>query len=323
MSPKFVIGVDVGGTFIKGALVNRGGVVKARAKELTGPLEEKTRVANRLVSVIRRLEKSAKTEGQIGGVGLGLAGLIDLRRGVILTSPNIPVWNHFPLVDALAKTMDYPFFVENDANAAALGEMWLGAAKGMDTFFFLTLGTGMGGGLILDGAIWHGADGMAGEVGHMTIQKDGPLCNCGNHGCLEAYASVTALRRMVSEAIRSGKKTLLSPDLENQAVDGRAVYRAAQKGDRVACEAFARMGSALGVGIANLINLLNPEKVVLGGGLCHAWRFFIAPLRQEVKQRAFAPVARRVKIVRAAVGEDAGILGSALVAWRGLELMGS
>jgi len=222
-----------------------------------------------------------------------------------------------PVCKMLSRRIGMPLYLENDANAAALGEKWMGAAKDVQDFCFITLGTGVGGGLVLDGKIWHGADGMAGEVGHMTIDPHGPRCRCGNRGCLEMYASTKALRRMIRQALSSGKRSRFFRENRDREISGDVIHWAAKEGDRISREAFARMGSALGIGIAGLINLLNLEKVVFGGGLSAAWKFFSPTLRREVKSRAFAGPARRVRIVRASAGEDAGVLGAAYIAWQG------
>lgn len=316
MKPKFAIGIDVGGTFIKGALVDRSGRIIFRRKVPTEASSGNHGVLNHVVSLIGQLEKTLKAKGQILGVGLGIAGLVDFRRGIVLVSPNLPGWRNFPVLQTLSKVVNYPLFLENDANAAALGEKWMGAARKAQSFCFLTLGTGVGGGLVMEGRIWHGAKGMAGEIGHMIIDPHGPPCKCGNQGCLETYASVNALRRMVMEAFETGRKTILGADIQNDSLDGKAIFQAAQKEDALALEVFERMGFALGVGMASLVNLLNPEMIVLGGGLSAAWRYFIPALRREFKSRAFLDITRGVKIVRATAGENAGILGAAHLVWQ-------
>jgi glucokinase len=313
-----VVGIDVGGTFIKAALVNRQGRILTRLKRPTGASPGKITIINDIFSIIRTFETSPISRGRISAIGLGLPGIIDLKPGVISTSPNFPNWGNFSIRKMLSQRIEIPLFLENDANAAALGEKWMGAAKDAKDFCFITLGTGVGGGLVLGGEIWHGADGMAGEVGHMTIHPNGYRCGCGNRGCLEVYASATALQRMVREARAAGRASQFFRRFKPSEIDGESIHRAAKKGDRISREAFAQVGTALGIGIANLINLLNLEKVVLGGGLSAAWRFFIPTLREEIKNRAFRAPARRVQIVRAAVGEDAGVLGAAYVAWQGL-----
>jgi glucokinase len=312
-----VIGIDLGGTFIKAAIVDPRGRVLARMKRPTEAAMGKERVVDNVFSIVRALKAVSFSLGGISALGMGIPGVIDFRRGVISTSPNLPGWENIPIRKMLSRRVGMPLYLENDANAAALGEKWMGAAKDVQDFCFITLGTGVGGGLVLDGKIWHGADGMAGEVGHMTIDPDGPRCRCGNRGCLEMYASAKALQRMIRQVLSSGKRSRFFGEIREKEISGDVIYRAAKAGDRVSREAFARMGSALGIGIASLVNLLNLEKVVFGGGLSAAWKFFSPALRGEVKSRAFAAPARRVRIVRAAAGEDAGVLGAAYIAWQG------
>lgn len=322
MAPM-VIGMDIGGTFIKAALINRRGHILARIKRPTEASLGRIQMIDHIFSAIRTLETNPLSRGRVSAVGIGVAGIIDFRQGVVSVSPNFPGWKNFPIQKMLSQRIGPPIFIENDANAAALGEKWMGAAKDVQDFCFITLGTGVGGGLVLGGEIWHGADGMAGEIGHMTIDPNGPRCGCGSRGCLEVYASANALQRMVLEAGAAGRNSRFFRDIKPSAINGESVHRAAQKGDRISRKAFARVGSALGIGISNLINLLNLEKVVLGGGLSAAWRFFIPALREEVKRRAFQAPARRARIVRAAVGEDAGVLGAAFIAWQGLGRIGN
>ncbi len=318
MKPSAVIGLDVGGTDIKAGLVDRGGNILARLKKPTAASSEKQKFLDRLSSIVRTFEDIFANQVHIAGVGIGVPGIIDLRNGIIASSPNFPGWNPFPIRAMLAGKIRHPFFLENDANAAALGEMWVGSAEGAENFCFITLGTGVGGGLVLNGEIWHGAGGMAGEVGHMTIDPSGPVCLCGNHGCLEAFASANALRRKIHDDLRSRRSKFFNRVGAGE-VNGEVVHRAARDGDRLAIDAFTRMGTALGIGIANLVNLLNLERVILGGGLSNAWRFFSPALRKELQRRAFTAMTRRVKIVRAKLGEDAGIFGGAYLAWNGLE----
>jgi len=313
----------MGGTFIKAALVNRWGHILAKLKRPTEASRGRRQIIDNISSTVRTLEANPLSRGRVSAVGIGVPGIIDFRKGVVSVSPNFPGWKNFPIQKMLSKRIRPPLFLENDANVAALGEKWMGAARDAEDFCFITLGTGVGGGLILGGKIWHGADGMAGEIGHMTIDPNGPRCGCGNRGCLEVYASANALQRMVLEACAAGRTSRFFRNFRPSQINGESVHRAAQKGDRISREAFARVGSALGIGISNLINLLNLEKVVLGGGLSAAWRFFIPALREEVRRRAFPAPARRARIVRAAVGEDAGALGAAFIAWQGLGIIGN
>jgi len=311
-----VIGIDLGGTFIKAALVNSRGRVLARMKRPTEAGMGRERVVDNVFSIIRTLKAISRSLGGISALGMGVPGVIDFRRGVISTSPNLPGWENIPIHKLLSRRIGMPLYLENDANAAALGEKWMGAGKDVQDFCFITLGTGVGGGLVLDGRIWHGPDGTAGEVGHMTIDPDGPRCGCGNRGCLEMYASTKALQRMIRQALSSGKRSRFFGQIRDKEISGDVIHRAAKEGDRVSREAFTRMGVALGIGIASLVNLLNLEKVVLGGGLSAAWKFFSPALREEVEARAFAAPVRRLRIVRATAGEDAGVLGAAYIAWQ-------
>jgi len=317
MMAGVVIGIDLGGTFIKAALVDSRGRILARMKRPTEAAMGRERVVDNVFSIVRDLKAISRSLGGISALGMGIPGVIDIRRGVISTSPNLPGWENIPIRKLLSRRIGMPLYLENDANAAALGEKWMGAGKDVQNFCFITLGTGVGGGLVLDGRIWHGADGMAGEVGHMTIDPHGPRCNCGNRGCLEMYASTKALQRMIRQAQSSGKRSRFFGQIRDQEISGDVIHRAAKGGDRVSRDAFARMGSALGIGIASLVNLLNLEKVVVGGGLSASWKFFLPALREEVAARAFAAPARRARIVRATAGEDAGVLGAAYIAWQG------
>jgi glucokinase len=200
--------------------------------------------------------------------------------------------------------------IENDANAAALGEQWLGAGKDVASMILITLGTGVGGGIILDSRIWHGADGMAGEIGHMTLVPDGRPCSCGNYGCLEMYASSRGILRSYEEACsQSGPRAA-------RALTSEDVYEAARSGDPVAIGVMKGMGRMLGIGLANLINIFNPERIVIGGGVKDAWPLFIDAVREEIFRRAFEVPAKRSGIVSSLLGDDAGVVGAAAVALR-------
>ena len=206
-----------------------------------------------------------------------------------------------------------PIFIENDANAFSLGEGWLGAARDVKDFCCLTLGTGVGGGIVLNGDIWHGAEGKAGEIGHMVIDVNGPPCQCGSRGCLEVFASGNAVRRMAIEAIRRNENTDLVERCGGafEAITSKTVYESALDGDPLSREIFQRMGMYLGVGLANLVNLLNVKLMVIGGRVSEAWDFFIDPARGEIEKRALGSMGKGMRIERAKCGDDAGILGAA------------
>jgi glucokinase len=310
---RVVIGVDLGGTNTRTALVASNGDILEKQKEETLVTEGHEKVIAKLIRNIDRQRANAVRYGQeVAAVGVGAPGVIHEQTGVVVKSPNFPDWNDLPLKQTLEWELKLPVFIENDANAAALGEQWRGAAKDIRSMIFLTLGTGVGGGIVLDGRIWHGADGMAGEVGHMTITPDGRKCGCGNRGCLEMYASsrgiVMTFREMCAE------KPLGAED--GQEITSAKIYQAARNGNTVAHLVMKDMGRYLGIGIANLINIFNPEMVVIGGGVKDAWDLFIDATREEVRKRAFSYTAERTKIVPSMLGDDAGMVGAAAVAFQ-------
>jgi glucokinase len=310
---RVVIGVDLGGTNTRTALVARSGEILEKQKEETLAAEGYGKVVAKLITNIDRQRANADQYGRrVAAVGVGAPGVIHEQTGVVVKSPNFPDWNDLPLKQILERELKLPVFIENDANAAALGEQWRGAAKDIRSMIFLTLGTGVGGGIILDGRIWHGADGMAGEVGHMTIIPDGRPCGCGNRGCLEMYASSRGIVKTF-KAMFAGKHL----DVENlKEITSAQIYQAARNGDTMAHLAMKDMGRYLGIGIANLINIFNPEMVVIGGGVMDAWDLFIDATREEVRKRAFAYTAERTKIVPSMLGDEAGMVGAAAVAFQ-------
>jgi glucokinase len=238
-------------------------------------------------------------------------GTVDKNNAVVVLVPNLPCLDKLGLKAILEKEFGWPVLLDNDANAAAVGEMWLGAASGCRTVICVTLGTGVGGGIILDGKLWRGADGSAGEIGHTVVDPFcGLKCKCGNTGCLELFASATAIVRMAREELPRDPESIL----HGGGLSARTVYDAGVKGDQLALGVFNRLGIYLGIGLANLINLLNPEIIVIGGGVADAWSLFEKDLRQQVAERAF-PLARSVKIVPALCGDNAVILGAARLAF--------
>jgi len=243
---------------------------------------------------------------------LVVPGTVNVEEGAVVKAPNLPCLDGFPLAATLTEQLDLPAILENDANAAAVGEMWQGAAVGCNTIICVTLGTGVGGGIILNGKLWRGVDGAAAEIGHMCVDPFGGVaCTCGSRGCLEVFASATAIVRMTREA---------SPRYPDSVLQGRedrtaeTIFEAGQQGDELALEIFRRMGVYLGIGLANLINILNPEMIVIGGGVVNGWDLFEKHMHQQVEERAFPLLAARVKIERAKCGDDAGLLGAARLA---------
>lgn len=308
-----VIGVDLGGTNLRSALLKQTGELLDKDQEATHALEGCKRVLARIADTIKRQQRQAADRGlTVAAVGVGAPGVIHLDTGIVVKSPNFPDWNNLPLKEELEKALGIPVFIENDANAAALGEQWQGAGQGINSMILLTLGTGVGGGIVLNNRIWQGADGMAGELGHMTLIPEGRPCGCGNRGCLEMYASS---RGIVQSYCETRNRTAILP---SNALTSEQVYQAARSGDQAALAVMQDMGRMLGIGIANLINIFNPEMIVLGGGVKDAWELFIGATRGEVMKRAFRVPAERTKIVPSLLGGDAGMIGAAAVAFQNI-----
>lgn len=316
---RFAIGVDLGGTNLKlGAIVEDGDLLEhleLAADARRGPEV----VVDRMCRAILELRDRWVGGYALAGIGVAVAGIMKLPLGSVIAAPNLPGWAGFNVRDRVRRELEAPFTLENDANAAALGEKWMGVARDMNHLAFLTLGTGIGGGLILNGRVWHGAKGMAAELGHINIRPEGRLCNCGNRGCLEAYASATAVVRCATELADSGRA---SPDLE-RLVRGEApltadrVYRLARQGDQSAGLPFQEMGAALGIGIASLIHIFDLEAVVLGGGAIEAWDEFQEPMFAEARRRSFVQQADPRPILRSGLGSRAGIYGAACLGFQG------
>ena len=307
-----VIAVDLGGTNLRAAILSPAGEIIERHKEATHASDGWVKVVERLIgSIQRQLEIAVQKGIKVSAIGVGAPGVIQVDKGIVVKSPNFPDWNNVPLKEQLEQALAIPAFIENDANAAALGEQWRGAGQNIRSMILLTLGTGVGGGIILDNKIWHGADGMAGEIGHMTLIPEGRPCTCGNAGCLEMYASARGIAQSYREALeKSATKTrhTVPP------VTSEQVYSAAREGNAVAIRVMKDMGRMLGIGIANLINIFNPERIVIGGGVKDAWPLFIEAVRQEIMKRAFEVPAKRTEIMPSLLGDDAGMVGAAAVA---------
>jgi len=285
MGERFVVGVDLGGTNLRAAVVDGEGKIYGRAKLSTEAHLGKTAVIERMAKTVEGAIKDAGIErNKIVAVGVGAPGPLNSKTGVIIEAPNLPGWKEVPLKDELEGHLGIETFVENDANSAAWGEKWCGAGKDVDTLICFTLGTGVGGGLVIGGQLWRGIDDTAAEIGHMTILPDGPKCGCGNYGCLEALASATATARRAREAIEAGEKSLLADmcggDLSK--ITAAMVYEAILKGDTLAEQIMRQTGVYLGIAIASLVNVLNPEMVVIGGGMSAAGDYLFKPIREEV-----------------------------------------
>lgn len=303
---KLILGADVGGTNTKTVLVDGRGKILAVMKRPTLANKGRDAMIERLILTLKdTVKKSGATMKDVAGAGVGFAGPLDPEKGIVFNPPNLPGWLNVPLRDILEERLKMPVSLDNDANLVALGEYWKGAGRGTESLVCLTLGTGVGGGIVLDGRIWHGASGVAGEIGHMTVVRNGRRCGCGNRGCLEVYASSKGLVFRMQEILKrkkAGKYNKITP--EN-------IEKWALSGDSLANQAIKDTGVILGVAIASLANILNPEVVVLGGGISKIGRLLLDPIREEVGERAFPKAVERLKIVKAELGDRAGALGAA------------
>jgi glucokinase len=318
----FSIAVDLGGTNLRIAAVSEDG--KMLEKITTGTEVQKGRdhVITEMCDAIQSLTTKHRTSGDLAGIGIGVPGFIDMDTGTILRSPNLQDWANFPVHQEIEKRLHTKVILENDANAAAMGEKWLGAGRNTDHMAMYTLGTGVGGGIVQNGRLWHGINGMAGELGHFNIESEGHPCGCGSRGCLEQYASATAIVRMAHEAINSGN----APDLEdfakgNVEFTSRSIYQLAIQGHPSAQKIYQRVGRALAIGIGSMINALNLPMYVIGGGVCSAWDAFAPTMFAELKTRSLIysltapdlvqPGQKHTVVTIALMGSDAGLYGAA------------
>jgi glucokinase len=309
-----VFAADLGGTHLRAATVDETGKIHFRLKQNTPQAERPDEIVHALVQAVRECEKQCAAAGEsIRAVSVVVPGSINAGAGIIVKAPNLPCLDGFRLTAALTAELERPAIIENDANAAAIGEMWQGAGRDRSTIVCVTLGTGVGGGIILDGKLWRGVNDSAAEIGHMCVDPFGGVaCMCGSRGCLEVYASATAIVRMTREARPRYPDSVL---VASEELTSETIYRAGMKGDDLALEVFRRMGVYLGIGLANLINILNPEMIIIGGGVVNGWDLFAKHMNHEVAERAFPLPAEQVRIVPAECGDDAGLLGAARLAF--------
>ena len=305
-SGSLVFAVDLGGTHLRVALVDDTGSILKQTKQQTPKGDSAETIVAALVAVAQQWDSFREA---VVAASILVPGAVDADKAVVLQAPNLPSLVNYPLKAELEKRLGWPVVLENDANAAAVGEMWLGAARGFRDVVSVTLGTGVGGGIILDGKLVRGSHGSAGEIGHTAVDPfSGLKCKCGNTGCLEMFASATAIVRMARESQLKGDDELTA----------EKVYEAACNGDETALAVFRRVGTYLGIGLANLINLLDPEVIVIAGGVVNGWDLFAEEMYRQVEERAFRTTAQQVKIARAECGDNAGLLGAARLAFDSL-----
>jgi glucokinase len=312
-----VCAVDLGGTNLRAATIDNTGRIYERHKTPTPRASEAQEIVTAIATAVRECEAQATArDAKIDAVSIVVPGSVQVESGLVVNAPNISSLQGYRLGPALEKELGRPVLLENDANAAAVGEIWQGAARGCGTVICLTLGTGVGGGIILDGDLWRGIDGTAGEIGHTSVEPFGGVrCKCGNFGCLEVYASATAMVRITREALAAANDSVLGA-VPSTELTSEMVYRAASEGDVLAREVFRNVGVHLGIAMASLVNIFNPEMIVVGGGAAGGWEFFADHARAEVTKRSFPVPAQRCRIARAERGDDAGLLGAARLAFQ-------
>ncbi|OGO61041.1 MAG: hypothetical protein A2Z36_00300 [Chloroflexi bacterium RBG_19FT_COMBO_48_23] len=309
-----VLTVDLGGTKIMTAVVLPDGRLLSHNYCLTMADRGPEVVIDRILSALNGAMAQAQLKtSELIGLGVAAAGILDTKKGIVTTSPNLPHWHDVQLGDILTEKLGIVTYIINDANAAAVGEHRFGVGKGFTNMIYLTVSTGIGGGIIVDGELYSGTDGCAGELGHMTVEVDGPRCHCGNFGCLEALASGWAVVIEAVKRINQGEKSSIIELADGglESITAETVAMAARRGDRLAADIVREAANYLGVGLANLVNIFNPELIVIGGGLSKMGDMLLKPARKVVKERAFKLPTRTVRIVRARLGSSAGIIGAA------------
>ncbi len=301
MARNFIIGIDLGGTNLKAALLDTRYRIIRKESLSTRDFSDKESLINAIAGCVNKLIKENKLKkGNVFGVGLGLPGPINARQGLVHFFPNIPGWKDIRLKKILEKKIKLPVFLDNDANLMSLAEHSIGAAKGFRNVVCLTLGTGVGGGLIVEGKLYRGSSYAAGEIGHIPVNEDGPRCNCGGKACLETYIGN---KRIIEQARRSFKRDISLEDLS----------QLANSGNKKAKAIWSKVGQSLGVALAGIVNLLNPDCVVIGGGVANAGRVLFDQVKDTISKRAMGVPAKQVKIFKAKLGDDAGLIGAAIL----------
>lgn len=317
---RYSIGVDLGGTNLRVAAVDESGQLIEKISTSTQVSHGRGAVLDEMCRIVQTLATRFNSHGPLAGVGIGVPGIIDMESGMLRESPNLPGWANYPVREEIERRLGTSITLENDANAAAFGEHWLGAGQTVDSLCMITLGTGVGGGIVLDNKIWHGMTGMAGEAGHINVEPEGHPCGCGSRGCIEQYASATAIKRIAMEAITTGEAPQLAQALKSDPeFSAKAIYNLAIQGDEPVRQIFKAAGRRLGIVLAGLVNLLNLPMYIIGGGVSNAWDAFAPAMLREVQARSFVYAAtnsdehskHKTIVTRALLGSDAGLFGAA------------
>ncbi len=309
---RFAVGADLGGTNLRVAAVAESGTILDRISLKTLPQQGRAAVIRELSEAVRELSGKLSGSRALAGIGIGVPGIIYLKTGMLRESPNLPGWENYPVRAEIESLVGSAVFLENDANAAALGEKWLGLGRNIDSLCMLTLGTGVGGGVVLDGKILHGFLGMAGELGHIVVAENGVACPCGGQGCLETEASATAVIRKAGEVLAAKRSPALADATRRGAeLTAKLVYEVAWAGDVACREIFHSVGRYLGIALGGLVNALNLPLYVIGGGVAEAWDLFAPAMMEEVRRRSFIFHEGSTRIERSVLKGDAGLCGAA------------
>jgi glucokinase len=313
MHHKIAVGIDVGGTNIRMALVDAAGAIRGIIKQPTYAGRAMEQIIGDIAQGVGTIVNTHRRSGeQVCGIGLGMPGFLSLQTGVIHSSPNLPTARETPAASFLTELTGLPVFLENDANAAAIGEHWAGAGQGVRNLLCVTLGTGVGSGFIFNHRIWHGSNDLAGELGHTVLFPDGLSCRCGRKGCLEAYVSATGIVARTDSALREGRHSSLGDfRTSDNPLSSQTVYEHAEKGDRLARDIYEETGRYLGIALANVLNLLDLEMIIIGGRVARAGDLLLRPTIHEVNKTALRAAYHPVHILQTRLGDHAGVIGAA------------
>ncbi len=307
----FLIGVDLGGTNVRAALISRAGEILREARRPSLQEQQPAATLGQIVAAAREaMDAQGVGPDRVLGVGIGLPGIMDGATGICFWSPNFPQWKDVPIGPTVSQGLGLPAFILNDAKCAALGELTYGAGKGVRNMVMITLGTGIGGAFVVDGKLLIGPNGSIGEVGHHTVDPAGRRCGCGNFGCWEAMCARDAIIERADRKLQAGRASKLRELAGRGAVTPALISQAAQQGDALALEVLDEIGFYIGVGAANLINMLNPERFVIGGGISQAGDLLLDPIRRTVESRAVPLQRKTAEIVQARLGDHAGVMGA-------------
>ncbi len=312
-STRYVVGVDFGGTHLRAALIDEPGTIHERLKHETQARLGPSGVIDRIAAAVRDMANHVPADGEVAGVGVIAPGPADPFKGVVLNAPNLSGWTNIPLASELEQRVSLPVWIGNDANLAALAEHRYGAGQGLSDIIYLTISTGIGSGFIVHNKLLLGATGMAGEGGHMQIVPDGPLCGCGNRGCVESLASGPNIAQEAAARLRRGLPSSLH-SLGHEPTP-RDVVQAAREGDQMATELLQQAGGYIGMAVANLVHLFNPQRIIIGGGVSNAGDLLFDPIRKIANQRVMAGYRGTFDVLPAALGDNVGLLGAAALAF--------